>query len=193
MKPRFGITLLIAISVVLISFDLPKGWIISGDNPDDYEMGIDPKNGMDGSKAATIKSITKNPKGTGVLMQQSKPDSFLGKRVKLSAFVKSKGIMDWAGMWLRVDGGTNKEFLSFDNMYDRPIKGTTDWLEYSIVLDVPEESTMLAYGALLNGGGQIWFDNVKIEVVDETTPLTGRNRTSERKTLSNPYNLNFEE
>lgn len=41
------------------------------------------------------------------------------------------------GLWFRVDGTTGKS-LSFDNMQDRAVKGTTEWARYEIVLDVPE-------------------------------------------------------
>ena len=38
--------------------------------------------------------------------------------------------MSWAGLWMRVDKG--KDMVAFDNMQDRPIKGTTDWQRYYI-------------------------------------------------------------
>lgn len=79
-----------------------------------------------------------------------------------------------------------KKPLAFDNMKDRAIKGTTEWQKYAIVLDVPENASNLAYGALLGGTRQIWFDNLKFEIVDETTLVTGQKP-------SEPQNLNFEE
>ena len=38
---------------------------------------------------------------------------------------------------MRVDGGDG-QILSFDNMHSRPIKGTKDWKQYQITLDVPD-------------------------------------------------------
>ena len=73
-----------------------------------------------------------------------------------------------AGLWMRVDGMGKDEMLSFDNMQNRPITGTTEWKKYEIILPVPESASNLAYGALLDGTGQIWFDNFTFEVFDLT-------------------------
>ena len=71
-------------------------------------------------------------------------------------------------------------------MSDRPVTGTTDWKKYEIVLDVPVNASKLAYGAVLAGTGQIWFDNINFEMVDSTIATTGRKENKE------PVNLNFE-
>jgi len=63
--------------------------------------------------------------------------------------------------------------LAFDNMDRRPIKGTTDWIKYEIVLFVPAEATSISYGVLLDRTGQIWFKDIMFEVVDNTVPETG--------------------
>ena len=44
--------------------------------------------------------------------------------------------------------------------------GTTDWLRHAVVLDVPEAAVRLAFGALLHGTGQVWTDDLTLEVVD---------------------------
>ncbi len=180
--------LLIGITGALLSFDMPTNWFAAGSKPKSYEMGIDKGTGQDGKNAATIKSIDKEIAGFGTLMQQCKPDKYLGKRVRMTGFVKSENVISWAGLWLRVDQADSKQSLAFDNMFDRQIKGTTAWKKYEIVLDVPANASQLAFGALLNGTGQIWFDNLNFEVVDESVKTT----TNESKTLTEPSNLDFE-
>lgn len=126
-------------------------------------------------------------------MQSFAPEDYLGKRVKLTAFIKSEDVKSWAGMWMRVDGNSNFS-LSFDNMYKRAIKGTIDWTQYEIVLDVPEESTNLSFGVLLNGTGKVWMDDFKFEIVDASTPLTATSKKKEEpkiKKQTKPRNLNF--
>jgi hypothetical protein len=78
-------------------------------------------------------------------------------------------------------------------MSDRPITGTTDWNKVEIVLDVPANSSMLAYGVLLYGTGQIWIDKVTFEVVDESVKITGKSNKIESPVVSEPANLDFEE
>ena len=185
--------LLIVVLVVLMSFDLPKGWIVAGDSPTKYDMGIDKGAGQGGKNAATIKSIDKKINGFGTLMQECKADKFLGKKVKMTGMVKSSNVIDWAGLWLRVDQAGSQEPLAFDNMQDRAIKGTTDWKKYEIVLDVPANASILAYGALLSGTGQIWFNNVTFEVVGASTKTTGSKDAGKDSYIQpEPTNLNFE-
>lgn len=183
--------LLIAMTVTLSSFDLPKGWGKAGSEPKSYDMGIDKGAGQDGKNAATIKSTSKKISGFGTLMQNCLPDKYLGKRVRMSGYMKSKDVDDKAGLWLRVDQANSEKPLSFDNMNDRPIKGTTDWKKYEIVLDVPMNATNLAYGALLVGSGQIWFDNLSFEIVDNTTPTT-KDIKDNYMPNKEPVNLDFE-
>jgi hypothetical protein len=68
----------------------------------------------------------------------------------------------------------NQKVLGFDNMHDRPITGTTEWTKSQIVLNVPAESSRIAYGVLLGGEGQVWIDDIKFDVVGEDIPTTGR-------------------
>ena len=175
------------IAFLFLSFDLPKGWFIAGSEPKSYDMGIAKGEGRDGKNCATIKSINKKIDGFGTLMQIIDPELYLGKRIRMSAFVKSVKVTDWAGLWLRVDELGTDNPLSFDNMGDRPIKGNTEWKKYEIVLDVPEKAYKLAFGALLGGTGQIWFDEIKFEIVDKTVPTTGGSITPKE-----PTNLNFD-
>ena len=94
---------------------------------------------------------------------------------------------------MRVDGAKKDETLAFDNMQDRAIKGTTDWKKYEIVLDVPENSEMVAFGLLLSGKGQVWMDDLQFEVVGKDVPTTGRATGAASQAAKAPLNLNFEE
>ncbi|HKZ37163.1 MAG TPA: hypothetical protein VJ184_05905, partial [Chryseolinea sp.] len=166
---------------------------IAGSEPKSYDMGVDKGAGKDGKNAATIKSIAADIKGFGTLMQDFPPDNFLGKRIRMSGFVKTKDVTGWSGLWLRIDQKGSREPLGFDNMHDgkidRSIKGTTKWKKYDIVLDVPSEASNLAFGALLVGTGQIWFDNLKFEIVDKAGTVIGGKEPMLNKA---PVNLDFE-
>lgn len=183
----------LGIIVLFFSFETPMGWFAAGSSPDSYDMGIDKGKGQNGGNAATIKSIEKKISGFGTLMQQIKPDNFLGERIRMTGFVKSENVKEFAGLWLRVDRRVKP--VSFDNMRERPIEGSTEWAKYEIVLDVPKDATGISYGALLGGTGKIWFDNLTIEIVDNTVPPTSsiNSKESSVNTLSEPTNLGFEE
>jgi hypothetical protein len=181
--------------------NIPAGWFAAGNSPDKYEMGIDKGTGIDGSNAATIKSIAANIQGFGTLMQQFKPgDKYLGKRIRLSGMLKSKDVSEWSAMWLRIDTRESVKRAVFDNMHDggndRSVKGTTGWKKYEIVLDVPDNATNVAFGVLLAGTGQVWFDNLKFEIVGMDVPFTGIEMTTKptesSASLTEPVNLMFD-
>lgn len=150
--------------------------------------------------------------GAGTLNQSMKPDAFRGKRVRYSAWVKTDSITSaaGAGLWMRVDGTGVGATLQFDNMFNRPIPALGDWTRHEIVLDVPEESSFLIWGLIVNGRGRAWIDDIRIEVVDQAIPSThkaGSERhathdvTAERiaatmrareSAPSSPTNLDFE-
>jgi hypothetical protein len=125
----------------------------------DYEQGGDFSNPRTGEGIGYIKSIVPNPSGFTSLTGSIKADNYRGKRVRLSAFVKSEDVKGWAGLWMRIDGPNGKQ-LGFDNMQHRPIKGTSDWKKHEVVLDVPEDSIKIWYGVILNEEGQVWVGDL---------------------------------
>jgi hypothetical protein len=52
--------------------------------------------------------------------------------------VKTQDVSGWAGLWMRVDNRAGRA-IAFYNSVDKPIKGSTDWQERSVVLDVPQD------------------------------------------------------
>ncbi len=136
-----------------------EGWHLAGSHPGSYEVGIDKAVFKTGGSSAYLGSTAEKIEGFGTLMQSFSAADYLGKRVKMTAWVKSKDVAGWAGMWLRIDGKTVDDMLGFDNMQNRPIKGTGDWKKCEIVLDVPTESVSLNFGILLAGTGKVWFDD----------------------------------
>jgi hypothetical protein len=180
--------------ILLTAFDFPSDWVAGGSKYKCYFMGTEKGAGRDGKSGATIQSLKKKVKGYGTLMQNTLPDKFLGKRVRMVGFIKTANVQEWAGFWFRVDQQYTGQMLAFDNMHDglvdRSIKGTKDWTRCEIVLDVPLSASNLAYGALLQGAGQIWFDDISFEIVDKSVPVT--TIQDGLMPLLEPTNLDFE-
>ena len=186
MKFKIGFSAaILAFAITIMSYNLPEGWVKAGSVPERYDMGTDPGAGQKGGNAATIKSIG-IPNGFGTLMQTIAADNYKGKRIRLTGYIKTKDVMTSAGLWFRVDGKDGGQPLAFDNMQNRPIAGNTDWVKCRIVLDVPKNAAVIAYGALLTGAGQIWFDNLKFDVVGSNVPTTDKTEVPKA-----PTNLNF--
>lgn len=169
---------------------VPKGWFPAGSNPSEYEMNIDHSIFHNGQSSAYIKSKSPKENEFGTLMQTINAESYLGKRLRLSGYIKSEDIKGWSGIWMRIDGENNQQ-LGFDNMLGREIKGTTDWRKYDVVLDIPSNSKTINYGVLLGGKGKVWFDNFNLEEVDKSVQVT--NLMKENKLPNKPINLDFEQ
>ena len=192
--------LIIGTTLALLSFDLPTGWFSTGSKPQSYEMGIDRSTGQNSKNSGTIKSNENTIEGFGTLMQNFSPDKYIGKRIRLTGMLKTKDVSSWAGLWLRIDTKTPIKAVVFDNMHDgkkdRSVKGTTDWTKYEIVLDVPYNASNIAFGALLGGTGQIWFDNLNFEIVTPDILTTGIEMETKSSTYAvskkEPVNLDFE-
>lgn len=158
-------------------------WHYRGSKAGSYEMGSDAGAEKNNQTVYKIKSIQSKINGFGTIMKTIQPDAFLGKTVKMTAYVKSENVKSWAGLWMRVDYYT-AAVLAFDNMQRRPIKGTKDWTKYEVVLYVPTEATAISYGVLLNETGQIWFKDVTLEIVDDSLEETGQNKGRDHKVIS---------
>ena len=138
----------------------PNGWILAGTKPADYRSGVDP----DGTAFLASKDgATTNAQFFGTMMQYIGADNYAGKRVRFHAMVRSQGVADWAGLWMRVDRGT--QAVAFDNMQNRPIKGSTTWTPYDVVLEIPLGATGIGFGTLVAGPGEVWLDQLSLEVV----------------------------
>lgn len=169
-----------------------RGWSVTGpgDNaPDfkltDYEGGLDRRCRHGGAAGAFLRSKVDKPGKHAVVMQSIRSDRYRGKRVRLSAWVKTEGVAEEAALWMRVVPADR------DRTFARgaaPARGTTDWTRYQVVLDVAPESQSIMFGLSPRGIGKAWIDDVTWEVVDASVPVTAS--TSEPL---EPSNLAFEE
>ncbi len=178
---------LAACFTVLAADEIP-GWFKAGSHPQQYEMGRDAKVVLGGRASGLIKSNKPESEGFGSYMQMFDADEYRGKRVEFSAMVKAEAVADWAGLWMRIDGDKQQP-TAFDNMQGRPIKGTSDWVRHSLVLDVAIDAKAVAFGVLLNGKGSVWINDVRFKVVSSAVPVTD---AMKKPAVKGPRNLTFE-
>ncbi len=157
------LTLITAI-IMLAGMAFGQYWHLAGSHIQDYESGGDPTVEHGAENGGFIKSTSPEIEGFGTLMTSTKPDKYIAKKIRMSAFVKTEKVEGWVGLWVRVDEGQYS--VSFDNMQDRPITGTSDWEEYEIILDVPKGSTGISYGIILAGTGEAWIDGLELEAIE---------------------------
>jgi len=140
------------------------GWTLAGSPVAAYNINLDHGIFHTGQSSGTLRCASAKCKGYGTLAQTIHSDVFLGRRVRFSAWVKASKAAS-VGLWMRVDGPGN-EYLALDNMEYRRKHGTFGWKKMTIVLDVLSPGTLINYGILLLGDGQVWIDDVTVEPVD---------------------------
>ena len=167
----------------ILAFDKAEGWEKSGRNAKSYEMGLDKQAGRDGNICGSIQSIDSLILGNGSFIQKFNADHYQGKKINFSGFMKSKDVSEEASFLIRVDKTDSTAFL--DNMYGREIKGNTDWNLYEITIEIPDNARFISIGASLKGIGQIWFDDLSFEIINNSKSMSsGLNM--------GPVNLDFE-
>ena len=132
-----------------------------------YQVAADSLTRHGGRYALRIQA-TGQPVGEnefGVASQRV-PATFQGKTLKLTGFLKTDKVLNgYAGLWMRVDGPDG--ILAFDNMQKRPVKGTTDWQQYTISLPLGSEAEAIYIGGLLPSDGTMWLDDLTLTVDDK--------------------------
>lgn len=175
-----------------VTREAPAGWFKNGSNKSVFDVGVDANESWGGMPSAYAKSTSPDAeKEFGGMAQSLSAEQYRNQRVRLSGWMKTQDVANGGGqLWLRIDGQTPGQTLGFDNMEKRAPKGTTDWEEYSIVLDVPNEATSLNYGFFLKGQGQVWVNAMTVTPVGPEVPTTNM-LGKPRELPKTPVNLGF--
>jgi hypothetical protein len=160
--------LLILAMYTMQSFDQTTAWRKTGSEPAKYEMGLDPKMERNNTKVNTIKSKEENIDGFGSYVIDIKPGHFAGRRIRITGYIMVNDNTTKGGLWVMTDGTFNEEparDVNDDKIAESRVEAM-NWKLEELEFYIPSDAKNIAYGAGLYGGGQIWFDHVKIEVVD---------------------------
>ncbi len=92
-----------------------------------------------------------------------------------------------ATVQIHTSGG--EEFYDYIN--DSPIKSDTDWTQYRIVLDVPDDAVIFSAGFYLRGRGEVRADYFEIEKVSDDVNATWKRHKTKHDI--EPRNMDFED
>ena len=170
---------IIALTLSLSSFHtyaiepLPEYWNQWESEKGTFNAGFDKNIYRSSPNSLTIKSntksISKEVTRSGIC-QRINIEKYIGKRIRYSAYVKTKNIEQWAYI-----------YASSGNVYpSKGIKGNTndgvtkDWTQMSMVFDIPKkhDKDTISLCFSLWDGGQMWMDDIKWEIVDKSIPIT---------------------
>ena len=155
------------------------GWRVSGGNPDGYLIRRDTSMARSGRGSAYLRSRAPHANDAyASLVQTMRAERYRGQRVRLSGYLRLRDLARGGSVWLRVDGAGR--VLAFDDMggggldgADRHPKGTTSgWQPVAVVLDVHPDAEGLAMGVTIAGGGELWADDLALEIVGPEVAVT---------------------
>jgi C-terminal processing protease CtpA/Prc len=151
----------------------PKGW--AGFPPGTFSVDSQVVHG--GRWSLRIERKDDSPQGFTAVSKMV-PVDFAGTKLELRGFLRTENISGFAGLWMREDddGGP----VAFDNMERRKLKGTTEWIEYSIELPLEKAAKRLTFGVLGAGTGRVWADDLRLLV--DGTPIGDVPRVEPPKT-----------
>ncbi len=93
------------------------------------------------------------------------PEKYHGKKVKMSAWLKTEGVTVPSGITVRIMG-PNFQSLTTTPSVRSGIAGTRDWKKVEVTFTVPENCQDLCTGVRLCGKGKLWVDDIKYEIVE---------------------------
>ena len=144
-----------------VANEKPADWYVFGSK--EYSTALDTNKAQSGNNAVIIEYHGDSP--TFGAWAFNIPAKYKGKTVKLSGYIKTENVTDgYAGLWMRIDPR-----VAFDNMHDRGVTGTTDWVKYDIELELNSNADQIVVGGLLAGKGKMWIDNLTVTI--DGTPL----------------------
>ena len=156
---------------------VPKGWFVAPITK--YSASVDSVPGTSGRASGRFASLPDPAPSrdvSGVFAQAIRPDSLVRRHLRVSANIRSdlaafrtsRGSPSGAGLYVRVDladGG----FL-VGNTGDRQITGRTDWSRYAVEVDVPANAIGIMFGVAVQGVGQVWMDDVRVDTTGPMSP-----------------------
>ena len=149
----------------------PQKWLALGEpNFELCDAGIDARMLSAGQRNL---SIACSVPIRAYLRQAFESHPWRGKRVRLSAWIKTENVVP------RLEGagrpGATLYLSATDTngpLYEAVVIGTTEWTYQELVADIPAGAPYIPIGISLVGTGQVWARDLKFEEVTRDTPVS---------------------
>ena len=150
---------------------LPSGWqrqsVLGADQA--CTAGIQTPLGAQARRSLTVE-CTRVTDGAMSVLQTIAADDYRGKRMRFAARVRADKVRGWGGLFMRVSS-PDARVIAFDDMSTRPLRGTLDWRDVQVILDVEPTASSISFGLRLSEGpGQVWAEGFRFEEVAADDP-----------------------
>ncbi|MDP3511029.1 MAG: hypothetical protein Q8T09_23890 [Candidatus Melainabacteria bacterium] len=154
---------------------LTPGWQFYGLSQEHYAASMDKEVFYKGSQSARLEATSETAPGSAGIHQIIDATKYRNKRIRFTAFIKTRDVEDRCGLYLSVS--TRGYPTELDDMSTRPIKGTIDWQQFSVVINLNKDSRRINFGAFLAGTGTVWLDGATLEIVGDDVASTNISRS----------------
>jgi hypothetical protein len=138
----------------------PEGWFSHQHAGDvSYKFALDTAEPHSGARSLRIDNVGPEPYGAIAQTVDAKP--YRGKTAQLSGWLRTR---ETANASLTLMVLANGVPLANNFMSDAPVKGTTAWNRYTITLPVAANAEFIEVGAMMQGKGTLWLDDVELSV-----------------------------
>ena len=159
------------------TWNVPRGWSAHETVPHEYRVGTDHRVVHSGKASLFLRSLVAAPAGLVGVSQQFAAEAYQGRRVRVSAFLRSERVAQGAELEFSANG-------SAGIVGERAaVRGTAPWKRYELVMEVPAGAGWVGFWLTMRGTGTLWADDFSVEQVSSGVPLT--------KTRRQPENLGF--
>ena len=146
------------------------------------------------SPVALLLTAARNPKqysdnSSSLHYSVTNGSPLFGQHIRVTGWLKTSNAQNWVGAFVIILG-KNSLHLAYDDMSDRPIRGTTDWQQVELVTDLPNEPCVVYFGPDLYGPGELWGDDFQIALAPRDAPITD-SRTW--RCIGETYAMNYAE
>ena len=147
--------------------DRAPGWACAAhSDPGSFRCGVDTSVKTEGRNSLRIERV--RPEPWGLATQVVADRKLQGQRVRYSVSVRTEGATGAGGGAFLMVQGPGGATIAHQQKLEQ---GTTGWTRQALELVVPAGAETIVAGAILEGGGKLWIDAARIEVLE---PLAKR-------------------
>lgn len=138
----------------------PEGWFSHQHaGVPSYRFAVDTANPRSGARSLRIENVGPEPYGAITQAIDAKP--YRGKTARLSGWLRTQDTENAVLTLAAMSGGIP---VANNFMSDAQVKGTTGWKRYTIALPIANSAEFVEIGAMIQGKGTLWLDDVELEV-----------------------------
>ena len=144
----------------------PTPWTVVGDATGAYVATVDTSVRRSGRASAHIASRVRATSGYVALTQTVSAEAYRGRRLLIGIYSRTRNLTG-SGTYLYVSvRGATPDVSAYANNQSRARTGTTaDWVFDTLSVVVPANATQISFGAIVEGTGDVWLDDVAVSVV----------------------------